>query len=188
MDAAPQEITQLLAAWGQGEEAALAQLMPLVYEELRRIAHSYLRRHTPGNTWQTTAVIHEAYLRLVKQPERDWHGRKHFYALAAKIMRDILVDYARQHDQLKRGGGAVFVELEEAAVIAGDRTAELVALDDALQELARRDARQCQVVELRYFGGLSVEEAAEVLQVSPITVVRDWNMAKAWLQRELHKQ
>ncbi|MBI1765115.1 MAG: sigma-70 family RNA polymerase sigma factor [Acidobacteria bacterium] len=113
---------------------------------------------------------------------------QHFYALAAKIMRDILVDYARQRDQLKRGGGAAFVELDEAAVIASDRTAELVALNDALQELARRDPRQCQVVELRYFGGLSVEETAEVLKVAPITIARDWNMAKAWLQRELRKQ
>lgn len=187
MEAPPPEITQLLAAWGRGEEAALAELMPLVYEELRRIAHSYLRRHAPGNTWQTTAVIHEAYLRLVRQPEQAWSGRKHFYALAAKIMRDILVDYARQHEQLKRGGGAPVLDLEAAATVAQERTAELVALDDALQELAKRDPRQCQVVELRYFGGLSVEEAAEVLKVSPVTVARDWNMAKAWLQRELRK-
>jgi RNA polymerase sigma factor (TIGR02999 family) len=188
MNESPKEITQLLAAWSQGEEGALAELLPLVYGELRRIAHGYLRRHAPGNTWQTTAVIHETYLRLVKQPERAWDGRKHFYALAAKIMRDILVDYARQREQLKRGGGAQAVELDEAAVIAVDRTAELVALDDVLQQLAQRDPRQCQVVELRYFGGLSVEETAEVLKVSPVTVARDWNMAKAWLQRELRKQ
>lgn len=187
MDPAPREITQLLAAWSEGKEAALDELLPLVYDELRRIAHGYLRRHTPGNTWQTTAVIHEAYLRLVKYPEREWQGRQHFYALAAKMMRDLLVDYARQQTQLKRGGGAQAVELDEAAVVSVDRTAELVALDDALKELARRDPRQCQVVELRYFGGLSVEETATVLKVSPVTVARDWNMAKAWLQRELRK-
>lgn len=187
MEETPRDITQLLAAWSGGEETAFAELLPLVQAELRRLAHHYLRGERAGHVLQTTALVNEAYLRLIKQPDRDWEGRRHFYALSAKIMRDLLVDFARQREQVKRGGGLQVVDLDEAATISVERTAELVALDDALQTMAQRDPRQCQVVELRYFGGLSVEETAAILHVSPITVMRDWNMAKAWLQRELRK-
>jgi RNA polymerase sigma factor (TIGR02999 family) len=162
--------------------------MPLVYEELRRIARRQMDRQNPGHTLQTTALIHEAYLRLVDQQNAQWQNRAHFFAVAATAMRQILVDYARARHAAKRGGAALAVSLDEAAVASDERAAELVALDDALEELAAVDRRKCQVVELRYFGGLSVEETAEVLKVSPETVARDWRLARTWLLRELSKR
>lgn len=161
--------------------------MPIVYEELRQMARHYMGRQNPGHTLQTTALIHEAYLRLVNQKEARWQNRAHFFGVAAKAMRHILVDYARTRQAAKRGGEARRVSLDEAAVVAVDRAEELVALDLALQNLAAVDQRKCQVVELRYFGGLSVEETAEVLKVSEETVMRDWRLARTWLLRELSK-
>ncbi len=166
---------------------ALEQLLPLVYDELRRMARRYMGQQPAGHTLQTTALIHEAYLRLLGQEEKRWENRAHFFGVAAQAMRHILVDYARARHSAKRGGAARAVALEEAAVVSDERAAELVALDDALAELARLAPRQCQVVELRYFGGLSATETAEVLNVSTDTVTRDWNQAKAWLYRELSK-
>lgn len=180
-----EQITTLLQAWGHGDTTALEQLLPLVYDELHRLARAYLRGERPGHTLQTTALINEAYLKLVGQPAKHWQNRAHFFGVAAQAMRHILVDYARAHQYAKRGGGAQAVSLEEAMTIAPERAAEVVALDDALQELAKVDPRKSQVVELRYFGGLSVEETATVLKVSAVTVMRDWSMAKAWLHREL---
>ena len=182
---APHEVTQLLLAWSKGDQAARDQLMPLVYEELRRMAKRYMDRQKPDHTLQTTALIHEAYLRLVDQKEARWQNRAHFFAVAAQAMRQILVDYARTRHAAKRGGEASAVSLDEAAVVSRQRAGELVALDDALQSLAAFDRRKSQVVELRYFGGLSVEETAKVLKVSSETVLRDWRLAKTWLLREL---
>jgi RNA polymerase sigma-70 factor, ECF subfamily len=183
-----QELTQLLHAWGQGDESAREQLMPLVYDELHRMAHRYLNQEAPGHTLQTTALIHEAYLRLVGQSEPHWENRAHFFGVAAQVMRHILVDYARARRFAKRGGGLRAVSLEEAVVVSAERAAEVVALDEALQALAAFDKRRSQVVELRYFGGLSLEETAAVLKVSVDTVKRDWRLAKAWLLKELSKQ
>jgi RNA polymerase sigma factor (TIGR02999 family) len=180
-----QEITQWLAAWSSGDPVAAEKLMPLVYSELHRIAKRYMERENPDHTLQTTALIHEAYLRLADQSEAHWQNRAHFFGFAAHVMRHILVDYARARHSLKKGGGVRHVELEEAAVVSAEPTAELVALDDALSALESIDKRKSQVVELRYFGGLSVDEIAEVLKVSPVTVMRDWSMAKAWLYRAL---
>jgi len=185
MTPSPQEISQLLVAWSKGDQAALEKLMPLVYSELHRIAKRYMERENPGHTLQTTALIHEAYLRLADQPQASWQNRAHFFGVAARVMRHILVDYARARNRMKQGGDVQHVSLEEAAVVSREPAAELVALDDALSALAETDARKSQVVELKYFGGLSVEEAAEVLKVSPGTVMRDWSMAKAWLYRAL---
>ena len=185
MATSPHEVTQLLLAWGKGDQAALDQLMPLVYAELHRMARRYMDRENPGHTLQTTALINEAYLRLVDQQGVQWQNRAHFFGVAAKVMRHLLVDYARSRRNLKHGADASVVSLDEAAVVSEERTTEVVALDDALQTLARLDPRQAQVVELRYFGGLSVEETAEVLKVAPITVMRDWRVAKSWLYREL---
>ncbi len=179
------QITQLLVAWGDGDSHALQELMPLVYRELRRIAHGRLGRERPGHTLQTTALVHEAYLRLVDQQEASWKNRAQFFAVAAQMMRRILVDYARARQYDKRGGGARQVELDEAIVASKDLAAEVVALDEVLLSLAELDPRKSQVVELRVFGGLSVEETAESLGVSPGTVKRDWTLAKAWLQREM---
>lgn len=179
------EVTQWLADWGNGDQAAFDRLMPLVYGELRQMAHRYMARQHPGHTLQTTALINEAFLKLVGQPEKHFQNRAHFFGVAAQAMRSILVDYARSKQYAKRGGGAQVVELEEALMVAATRAGELVALDDALRELAKVDARKCRVVELRYFGGLSVDETAEVLNISAITVMRDWSMAKSWLYREL---
>lgn len=187
MTSAPQELSQLLQAWSNGDQTALDRLMPIVYEELRQMARHYMGRQNPGHTLQTTALIHEAYLRLVNQKEARWQNRAHFFGVAAKAMRHILVDYARTRQAAKRGGEARRVSLDEAAVVAVDRAEELVALDLALQNLAAVDQRKCQVVELRYFGGLSVEETAEVLKVSEETVMRDWRLARTWLLRELSK-
>jgi len=182
---ASQEISQLLAAWRSGDQRALGELTPLIYEELRRLAHYYMSRERPGHTLQTTALVNEAYLRLVDQKDKHWQNRAHFFGIAAQLMRRILVDHARSHARAKRGGGVRNEPLNEAAVLSPERGTDVVALDDALKRLAENDQRKCQVVELRYFGGLTVEEAAEVLNVSPITVKRDWSVAKAWLHREI---
>jgi len=180
-----QEVTKLLLAWSNGDPAALDQLMPLIYEELHRMAKQYMGREHSGHTLQTTALINEAYLRLVDQKSVQWQNRAHFFGVAAQVMRHILVDYARSRHAAKREGEALAVSLEEAAEVSQERAAELVALDQALNDLAAQYPRQSRVVELRYFGGLSVEETAEVLKISPITVMRDWRFAETWLLREL---
>lgn len=185
---APKEVTQLLIAWSNGEEEALEKLVPLVYDELRRIARRYMRREPAGHTLQTTALVNEAYLRLIEQKEMKWQNRAHFFAISAQLMRRILVSMARARHADKRGGEARQVSLDEALVISEERAAELVALDEAMNELAALDPRRSRVVELRYFGGLSVEETAEVLKISPETVMRDWKRAKAWLYTELNKK
>ena len=176
-----QQVTQLLVAWGGGDGAALGELMPLVYEELRRLAHRCMIRERPGHTLQTSALIDEAYLRLVDQRNIRWQDRAHFFGIAARLMRQILVDYARKRRYAKRGGDAHQVPLDEAIIVSKERAADVVALDDALKSLAEIDPRQSQIVELRFFGGLSIEETAEVLGVSEGTVRRDWALAKAWL-------
>jgi RNA polymerase sigma factor (TIGR02999 family) len=178
------EVSQLLRAWSEGDRSALDKLTPIVYDELRRLARRYLKRERPGHTLQTTALVNEAYTRLVDYKRMQWQNRAHFFAVSAQLMRRILVEHARRHN-LKRGGGVQHVTLEEAAVVGGGRAADLVALDDAMQALARIDPRKVQVVELRFFGGLSVPETAEVLKVAPVTVMRDWSTAKAWLYREM---
>jgi RNA polymerase sigma factor (TIGR02999 family) len=181
----PHEITQLLAEWSEGNQAALDQLYPLVYNELRRLAHGYLRRERKGHTLQTTALINEAYLRLVDQKHVHWANRSHFFGISAQIMRRILIDHARRYDYAKRGGGAQRISLDEAAIVAKQRGRTLLLLDEALKSLAEIDPRRSQVVELRYFGGLNNEEIAGVLKISENTVMRDWNMARAWLYQEL---
>jgi RNA polymerase sigma factor (TIGR02999 family) len=185
MEPSPQEVTGLLIDWSKGDQAAFDRLLPLVYGELRQMARRYMARQQSGHTLQTTALIHEAYLKLVEQKDKQWQNRAHFFGVAAQAMRHILVDYARSKQAERHGGGAQAVSLDEALTVSQERTAELVALDDALQELAKFDPRKSQVVELRFFGGLSVEETAEVLKVSEVTVMRDWSMAKAWLHRAL---
>lgn len=184
----PQQITQLLLAWGEGDERALGELMPLVYDELRKVAARHLRRLRLGQTMQTTALVNEAYLRLIDSSRVRWQNRAHFFAVSAQLMRRILVDFARQRQNLKRGGGAQQVSLDEAMVIAPERGADLIMLDDALTRLAELNQRQAQVVELRYFGGLTEEETAEALKVSLRTVQRDWNLARLWLYRELQQE
>jgi RNA polymerase sigma factor (TIGR02999 family) len=179
------EITRLLQAWGSGDSDALEALMPLVYRELQQIAHRQMRRERAGHTLQTTALVNEAYLRLVDATHAQWHDRLHFFAIAAQTMRRVLVDAARSRGYLKRGAGVVFTPFDEGAVAAPQRGAELLRLDDALNDLAAVDPRKVRVVELRYFGGLSVEEIAEVLNVSPSSVLRDWKLAKAWLTRQM---
>ena len=179
------QITQLLAEWSEGNQSALDELYPLVYEELHRLARRYMSRERKGHTLQTTALINEAYVRLVDQRNVRWANRSHFFAISAQIMRRILIDHARRHAYAKRGGGAKQVSLEEAAIVAPDQASELVRLDEALQTLAKMDERRCHVVELRYFGGLSNEEIAGVLKVSENTVTRDWNLARAWLYQQL---
>lgn len=179
------DITQLLRAWGSGDEGAVEKLTPLVYKELHRLAHRYMAREAPGHTLQTTALIHEVYLRLVDVRELNWQDRAHFFAICARLMRHILIDFARSRRYLKRGGDAPHVVLDEALVVSRQLPADLLALDDALKGLAKVDPRASQVVELRFFGGLSAEEAAEALKISAETVTRDWRMAKAWLLREL---
>ena len=182
------EITKLLIAWGEGDEAALEKLTPLVYQELRRLAKRYMRRENTDHTLQATALVNEAYLRLIEQKNVRWQNRAHFFAISAQLMRRILVDMARARRYSKRGGDARRVPLDEALVVSKERGEDLVALDDALQSLAGIDPRKSRVVELRFFGGLSVEETAELLKVSPDTVMRDWKMAKVWLHRELSKE
>ena len=178
------DISALLHAWSGGDQSALERLTPIVYDQLHSLARRYLKRERPGHSLQATALVNEAYMRLVDQERMQWHNRAQFFAVSAQLMRRILVDHARRHN-LKRGGGVQHVSLEEAAVVGGGRATDLVALDDALNTLARLDARKVQVVEMRFFGGLSVEETAEVLKVSPVTVMRDWSTARAWLYREL---
>jgi RNA polymerase sigma factor (TIGR02999 family) len=181
----PTEITELLISWGNGDAAALEALLPLVERELHRIAHSYMRQEHAGHLLQTTALINETFLRLVDQKRVRWQNRAHFFGIAAQIMRRVLLNYARDQHRLKRGGKTIQVSLSEADAQAEETSAELLALNDALDKLAALDQRKSLVVELRYFGGLSVEETAEVLKVAPITVMRDWNLAKAWLAREI---
>ena len=178
-------ITDLLIHWCDGDQAALEKLIPLVERELHRIAHNQMKRENPGHTLQTTALVNEAYLRLIDQKRVRWQNRSHFFAIAAKIMRRILLNYARDRDRDKRGGGAIQVSLSAAHAVIDERAVDLIALDEALNKLELIDERKCRVVELRFFGGLSVEETAEALDTSTITVIRDWNMAKAWLAREL---
>lgn len=179
------EITRLLRAWGSGDKDALDKLMPLVYEELRRAARQYVSREGPGRTVQTTEIVNEVYLRLVDLPEVGWKDRAHFFAICARMMRRILTDFARVRCARKRGGEAPRMSLDEAPQVSRERSADFVALDDALTALASLDARKSQVVELRFYGGLSVEETAAVLDISSQTVMRDWKMAKIWLLREL---
>ena len=180
-----QHVTQLLQDWSQGKDAALEELLPLVHQELRRLARRYMFGERPGHTSQATALVNEAYLRLVNSRKVNWQNRAHFFAISAQLMRRILVDYARARGYQKRGGGVPRVTLDEALMGPREKGHELVALDDALKALAGIDSRKCKVVELRFFGGLSVEETAEVLKVSPDTVLRDWRLAKAWLTREM---
>ena len=181
-----QNITELLLNWNEGNEEALEQLMPLVYDELHRQAARYLRRERAGHTLQTTALIHEVYLKLVNQPDINWEGRTHFYAIAANIMRRILVDYARSKNAEKRGGEYLKMPLEEVGEVAGkEKSIDLIALDEALTKLEKIDRRQARIVELRYFGDLTLEETAKALKISRTTVADDWSMARAWLHREL---
>jgi RNA polymerase sigma factor (TIGR02999 family) len=179
------EITNLLARWSDGDRAALDKLFPLVFGELRRLAHRYMRREKPGHMLQTTALVNEAYLRLVDQRNVRWQNRAHFFAIASQMMRRILVDHARSRRYDKRGGGVLKISLEEAAVISMERARELVALDDALMALEKIDPRRSRVVEMRFFGGLDNDEIAEVLKIHPNTVTRDWNLARAWLHKEV---
>ena len=179
------EVSQLLVEWGQGDQEALARLMPLVYDELRRLASRNLRRERPDHMLQTTALVHEAYLKLVDQQHANWQNRAQFFAIAAQLMRRILVDYARQEQAAKRGGDHLKVSLDEAAALSDEKSADLLALDEALDRLATLDPQQNRVVELRVFGGLGVEETAAALGISPRTVKREWSMARAWLHQEL---
>ncbi len=187
MSALPEEITQLLINWSQGEKAALDQLVPLVYPELRRLAKRHMGRENPEHTLQTSALINEAYLKLVNQQSVPWQNRAHFFAVAAQVMRHILVDHARGRNYAKRGGGALKLPLDEAMALTEQRAAQLIALDDALTDLAALDAGKSQVIELRFFGGLSLAETAEVMKTSPSTVQREWRAAKAWLHHTMTK-
>jgi RNA polymerase sigma-70 factor (ECF subfamily) len=181
------ELTQLLVDCGNGDKAALDKLMPLVYGELRRLAHHYMRRERPGHSLQTTALINEAYLRLIDYRKMQWQDRAHFFAVAAQLMRRILVDSARSRRDAKRGGGVQKLPLDEAAAVSQEKSAEVIAVDDALKDLAALDPRKSQIVELRYFGGLNIEEIAEVLGISPTTVQRQYRIAKAWLRQAVQE-
>jgi RNA polymerase sigma-70 factor (ECF subfamily) len=185
-EASPQEVTQLLVKWSDGDKAALEELAPLVYEELRRLAHHYMEGQRPDHTLQTTALVNEAYLRLADQSRPNFTNRSHFFAVAAKAMRQILVNHAKALQRQKRGGDAAKVELDKAALVSPGPSREILDLNDALERLATLDSRKAQVVELRYFGGLKQDEIAEVLKISSVTVRRDWVFAKAWLYSELH--
>jgi RNA polymerase sigma factor (TIGR02999 family) len=182
---APQEVTQLLLRWSKGDRDALEALTPLVYDELRKLARSYLRHERQGHTLESTALVHEAYMRLIDQREVEWRSRSQFFALAASLIRRILVDHARARIAAKRGGPGVKLSLDEAFAAAEERDQDLIALNDALQALAANDEQQAKIVELRYFAGLTIEETAEVLEISPATVKRDWLVAKAFLKREM---
>lgn len=184
---APSELTHLLLDWGKGDKDALDKLMPLVYDELRSLARRYLSRESAGHTLQTTALVNEAYLRLIDQSRVQWQNRAHFFAISAQMMRRILVDHARKQHYAKRGGGAVRLSLDDVAMLSKEKAAELVALDEALEKLAEMDSRRSRVVELRFFGGLNNEEIASVLGISANTVMRDWNLAKAWLYKTVTK-
>jgi RNA polymerase sigma-70 factor, ECF subfamily len=182
------EVTQLLLDWSKGDQSALERLTPLVHGELRRLAHYYMSRERPGHSLQTTALVNEAYLKLIDQRHVELKDRAQFFALAATLMRHILVDHARSRQYLKRGGGARQVALDEALTLSGERDEDLIVLDEALSQLASTDQRKGKVVELRFFGGLSVEETAEALDVSPVTVMREWSLAKAWLYRSIRNE
>jgi RNA polymerase sigma factor (TIGR02999 family) len=181
----PSEITTLLVDWSKGDKSALDRLFPLVERELHRLAHSYMRREDPNHTLQTTALINETYLRLIDQNKVQWQNRAHFFGIAAQIMRRILLNYARDRHREKRGGHAIQVSLSDVCIMSRSKSAELIALDEALEKLAVIDDRKSQVVELRYFGGLSVDETAEVLGVSTATINRDWKLARAWISKEM---
>ncbi|MBS1813216.1 MAG: sigma-70 family RNA polymerase sigma factor [Acidobacteria bacterium] len=181
------EVTELLLAWNSGEETALEKLMPLVYDELRRLARNYMSGERQGHVLQTTALVNEAYLRLIDSSRVQWQNRAHFFAVSCQLMRRVLVDFARSRNYQKRGGGALQVSLHDVVVGSTERPIDFVALDDALTSLAATDERSSRVVELRFFGGLSIEETAEALKISPETVKRDWNWAKVWLLREISK-
>jgi RNA polymerase sigma factor (TIGR02999 family) len=182
----PHRVTQLLRQWSHGDNAALAELTPLVYEELRCVAHHYMEGERPNHTLQTTALVNEAYLRLADQTNPNWQGRAHFFAVAARAMRQILVSYARSNRAQKRGGGGARIELDEAAILSPEQSSEIVDLHEALERLGTLDSRKARVVELKYFGGLNHDEIAEVMKISTVTVRRDWVFAKAWLHNELH--
>ena len=184
MKTSEEDVSTLLRAWSNGDQSALDKLAPIVYNELRRLARYYMSRERTGHSLQATALVNEAYLRLVDYKRMRWENRAHFFAVSAQLTRRILVDHARRRN-LKRGGGVPHIDLEDTAVVGSERDENMVALDEAMQALSRLDSRKAQVVELRFFGGLSVEEAAEVLKVSPITVMRDWSTARAWLYREM---
>ena len=183
--ASPQRVTPLLADWRNGNDAALTELTPLIYEDLRGLAHRYMSGQRADHTLQTTALVHEAYLRLADQTNPNWQTRAHFFAVAARAMRHILVDYAKRYRSQKRGGGGVKIELDEAALVSPQESKEIIDLHEALESLATLDARKAKVVELKYFGGLNYDEIAEVLKISPVTVRRDWEFAKVWLYAEL---
>jgi RNA polymerase sigma factor (TIGR02999 family) len=182
--ASSDQVCELLRAWSDGDASALERLTPIVYAELHRLARRYMRGERPGHSLQTTALVNEAYMRLVGYERMQWQNRAHFLAVSAQLMRRILVEHARRHN-LKRGGAVPHVSLDEAAMVGGGRASDLVALDDAINALAQLDPRKARVVEMRFFGGLNVDETADVLKVSPATVMRDWSTAKAWLYREL---
>jgi RNA polymerase sigma factor (TIGR02999 family) len=184
--ASQQRVTELLVQWSRGDDAALAELTPLIYDELRRVAHHYLSGQRSNHTLQTTALVNEAYLRLADQTNLRWQNRAHFFAVAARAMRQILVSYARTQQAQKRGGGALKVDLNEAALVLAEQSKEIVDLHEALEQLSTLDSRKAQVVELKYFGGLNYDEIAEVLKISRVTVRRDWEFAKVWLYTELH--
>ena len=184
--ASQQRVTELLAQWSHGDDAALAELTPLVYEELRRLAHHHMGGERPDHTLQTTALVNEAYLRLAGQTNPSWQNRAHFFALAARAMRQILVNYAKSYRAQKRGGGAIKVELDEAAIVSPEQSKAIVDLNEALERLGTLDSRKARVVELKYFGGLNHGEIAEVMKISTVTVRRDWVFARAWLYTELH--
>lgn len=188
MNPSPNDVTQLLVAWRNGDEGARDELMSVVYQELHRLAHHYMKRESAGHTLQTSALVNEAFLKLVDQRDVQWRNRTHFFGIAAQMMRRILVDYARSRRYAKRGGGTRPISLEDGIIVSEERSAELVALDEGLERLAEIDPRKGQIVELRFFGGLSIEETAEVLEVSPGTVMRDWTLAKAWLRRDMSGQ
>jgi RNA polymerase sigma-70 factor (ECF subfamily) len=187
MESPSQQITQLLQSWNQGDQGAIEKLVPLVYGELHRLAQRYMSDERPGHTLQTTALVNEAYLRLVDSTHADWESRTHFFAVCAQVMRRVLVDWARSRQALKRGGDVGVLDLDEALATTKQPGTNLVALDDALNALAALDPRKARVVELRFFGGLSVKESADVLNVSQETVLRDWKLAKSWLRRELSR-
>jgi RNA polymerase sigma-70 factor, ECF subfamily len=184
----PQEVTGLLRAWCRGDHQALDRLVPLVYDELHRLAHFYMLRERPGHTLQTSALVHEAYLRLIDADQVEWQDRAHFFAISANVMRRILVEFARERSSQKRGGDPVRVDLDRASVFPMEKESDLIAINDAMEALAQNDPREAKVVELRFFGGLSVKETAQVLRISGKTVIRDWNHAKVWMLRTLKQR
>jgi len=188
MTSSPQQVTELLNSWSNGDQTARDRLIPLVYDELHRLAHQYMKREAPGHTLQTSALVNEAFVKLVDQRNVRWQNRAHFFGIAAQLMRRILVDHARSRQTAKRGGGAAAISFDDHLYVSDERSAQVVAVHEALEQLARFDQRKGQIVELRFFGGLSIDETAELLGVSPGTVMRDWTLAKAWLHREISAQ